>query len=173
MKTNHLILLSLTLLVIISQGCGKDPILQDALSRSEINHSEDRPEWKSIWPKVRFRYIYEFIEGCSGGECGACVGICVFWPVSLGGLPTSSELQNGIGRAKLTVVTNSIELVPLDLPMDPGTGNVIFDDSLHTESSVAAMLGFSKVSLLPGTYSVDYSLGDRYGRTIIPAHMVP
>jgi len=66
-----------------------------------------------------------------------------------------------------------VVLAPMDLPMDPGTGKVIIDHQWAMGQDVASMLGYSAVKLWPGTYDVDYSKGDRFGRIVVPADLLP
>lgn len=79
----------------------------------------------------------------------------------------------GIGRAQLSVAGNDVIIVPMDLPMDPGTGEVILDDDFFLEADVAERLGYESVELQGGTYGVDYSANDPYGRLKVPAELVP
>jgi hypothetical protein len=126
-------------------------------------------------PKVRLRHIYPW-HSCQddGFTCGPCAGICVVVPIAMGTMPDSSELAGGISWVKLIPddTSHTVAFIPEDLPMDPGTGTVIVDDTLQTTPGVAAFLGYSTVKLLKGTYTVDYSKGDKYGRIIVPAVLV-
>ena len=88
-------------------------------------------------------------------------------------MPTSAELADGIGRVKLIPGSGKVTFIPEDLPMDPGTGRVIFDDVLKADNDVASSLGYTKVELHAGTYTVNYGMGDPFGRIEIPATLVP
>lgn len=151
----------------LSVSCKKESVVDP------IGITVTEGQAKALWPRVRFRYNYEFINGCSGGECGGCVGVCVFWPVRLGPAPKDVELRDGIGRAQLVIEGGMVVLAPMDLPMDPGTGKVIIDHQWTMVQDVASMLGYSAVELWPGTYDVDHSKGDRFGRIVVPADLLP
>jgi hypothetical protein len=89
-------------------------------------------------------------------------------------IPDSSQIASGISQVKLIPNDSSktVIFIPVDLPMDPGTGTVIVDDTVRTTPGLAAYLGYSSVKLIGGTYTVDYSHGERYGRIVLPAVLV-
>lgn len=170
MSTKSSLAAMLLILLVFILGCRKEQSLEQVYSSQAVEIGEAKAP---KWPRVKFKYHYDGMGNCGGGTCGSCIGVCVYAPLSLGFMPTSGELAQGIGRVGLKVIGSNVEFTPMDLPMDPGTGKVILDDVLETSAEVAAHLGYTKVDLASGTYTVDYSGGATYGRILVPATLVP
>jgi len=159
----------LTVLVCIALGCNKDLPLE-AVSDSyttAVAHA------KAEKPRFRAKHHYGGLGNCDGGICGRCIGICAYVEFTIGGEPTPEELAEGVSRVELVVDGRDVLFTPIDLPMDPGTGKALLADVLRADPDVASYLGYSRVELAAGTYEVDYSNGDRYGRIRVPATLVP
>lgn len=162
--------MSFAILLIFSSSCIKDQALEQVKESPVVEVGVSKAP---KWPRVKFKHHYDGMGSCSGGDCGRCIGICIYAPLSLGLMPNSTELSQGIGRVQVKVIGSNVEFMPLDQPMDPGTGSALLSDTLETSFDVAVSLGYSKVQLMPGSYTVNYGGGSTYGRILVPATLVP
>ncbi len=99
-------------------------------------------------------------------------GILVIFGGKPGPAPGSEENGEGIGRARILAGEDALTVIPIDLPMDPGTGKARLSENLVFDSALATWLGFTKATLLKGEYPIDYSRNERYGRAVISAELV-
>ncbi len=160
-------------IALLTFNCGKE--MADSLNPTPewTLKNENPPEIQERLPRIRFRYHYEFIiEGCNGGECGGCPGFCIIFGGKLGPAPTSGEKEAGIGRAMILVGDAVVTIIPIDLPMDPGTGRALLSENLVFDAELSEWLGFTKVTLLKGDYPIDYTQSDPFGRVVVPADLV-
>jgi hypothetical protein len=121
-------------------------------------------------PKVRFRWrgVFGPNNTCdrSGRECGDCPGICVIIEFRSGSI-SDTEKADGDGYANVAMDHDHLLFAP-EADIDNGDGTVTITEDYPIGAEYSNLLGYKNITILAGTYSIDYTKGLGYGYVEFP-----